>query len=160
MNYEGERTNVAEEEKNTREQENSDPGKSVLFPPFRVWKMIITPTHSSILHFASHVRFLCLSRSRFDGVRRPRAARVESRDALRPRQGDVLLRQGVPAGGRRREALPRPRGRPLGGRATNLRRCVSKTTQHLKMNTATETLYMRLSSHWVSGCTKPSRYNH
>ena len=31
MNYGGERTNVAEEEKNTREQANSDPGKSVLF---------------------------------------------------------------------------------------------------------------------------------
>ena len=78
MNYGGERTNVAEEEKNTREQANSDPGESVLFPPFRVWKMIITPTHSSILHFASHVsvRYLCLSLSRFDGVRRPRAAPV------------------------------------------------------------------------------------
>ena len=31
---------------------------------------------------------------------------------------------------------------------------------YLKMNSATETLYMRLSSLWVSGCTKPSRYNH
>ena len=161
MNYGGERTSVAEEEKNTREQANSDPGKSVLFSPFRVWKMIITPTHSSIPHFASHVLDLCLSRSRFDGVRRPRAARVEPRDALRPRQGDVLLRQGVPAGGRRREALPRPRGRPLGGRTANLRRCASKNPPlYLKMNTPTETLYMRLSFQWVVGCTKPSRNNH